>query len=168
MKTLVIGLGNPILRDDGVGLRVAEALEARLEWREATVIGTSLAGLDLLDTLTGYDRAIIIDAIQTGRGKPGEIYRLDVEALKNTRHAASIHDVNLATALELGRRLGLDLPRQIDILAVEVADTGHFSEECTPEVAKAVPRCVEMIVEELKGNGTARTGDAASGRNLSS
>jgi hydrogenase maturation protease len=160
MKTLVLGLGNPILSDDGVGPRVAGELEARVDG-DVTVMEASLAGLNLLDLLVGYDRVIIVDAIQTEGGKIGTIYRLDLDSFKATRHAASTHDVNLATALELGKRLGLALPRKIDILAIEVADTGRFSEECTPEVVEAIPACVEMIIKELKGNGTARTGDAA-------
>ena len=150
MKTLVLGLGNPILTDDGVGPRVARELEGRLN-HEATVMEVSLAGLDMLDLLAGYDRAIIIDAIQTDGGKAGQIYRLDIEAFNATKHAASPHDVNFATALELGNQLGLALPSQIDIFAIEAADTVRFSEECTPKVTEAIPLCVEMIVQELKG-----------------
>ena len=151
MKALILGLGNPILTDDGVGPQVAKALEGRPDL-EATVMETSLAGLNMLDLLAGYDRAIIIDAIQTVGGKIGQIYRLDPEAFAATRHAASPHDVNFATALELGNQLGLALPQQIDIFAIEVADTSSFSEECTPKVTEAIPLCVEMIVEELKGD----------------
>ena len=150
MKTLIIGLGNPILTDDGVGPRVARELEGRLDQQEATVMETSLAGLDMMDLLAGYDRAIIIDAIQTVGGKAGQIYRIEPEAFDATRHTASPHDVNFATALELGNQLGMALPSQIDIFAVEVADTSHFSEECTPEVTEAIPLCVEMIVKELR------------------
>ena len=160
MKTLVLGLGNIILSDDGVGPRVALELEDRVD-DDVTVMEASLAGLNVLDLLVGYDRAIIVDAIQTQGGKIGTIYRLNLDSFKATRHAASTHDVNLATALELGKRLGLALPQKIDILAIEVADTGRFSEECTPEVAEAIPACVEMIIEELKGNGTAVISDAA-------
>jgi hydrogenase maturation protease len=149
MKTLVLGLGNPILTDDGAGVRVANELERRLD-HEATVMETSLAGLDILDLLADYDRAIIIDAIQTVGGRAGQIYRLDPEVFDATRHAASVHDVNFATALELGRKLGLSLPSRIDIFAIEAADTSRFSEECTPEVTEAIPLCVEMIVDELK------------------
>jgi len=148
-KTLVLGLGNPILCDDGVGPRIAMELEGKLDGN-VTVAEASLAGLNLLDLLAGYDRAIIIDAIKTGEGKPGRIYRLGIEDFKDTCHAASTHDVNLATALELGGRLGMSLPRRIDIVAIEVADTSRFGEELTPEVAAAVPACVEMIIEELK------------------
>jgi hydrogenase maturation protease len=160
MKTLVLGLGNPILGDDGVGPRVAAALEGRLG-EDVTVVEAGLAGLDLLDLLAGYDRAIIIDAIQTKDGRPGDIYRLDIGAFAATRHAASPHDVNLATAIELGKRLGLALP-QIEILAVEAADVNGFSEECSPEVAAAVPACVEIIVNEIKGSGIAIPDAAAS------
>lgn len=150
MKTLVLGLGNPILTDDGVGPLVAKEIRDRVDRREVTVTETSLAGLNLLDLLAGYDRTIIIDAIQTVGGKAGQIYRLESGALNATRHAASTHDVNLATALELGVRLGLALPKQIDIFAIEVADTSTFSEECTPGVREAIPVCAEMIIRELE------------------
>ena len=158
MKTLVLGLGNPILSDDGVGPRVAGELEGKFD-ESVTVAEASLAGLNLLDLLVGYDRAIIIDAIQTAGGKVGNIYHLEPEAFQSTRHAVSTHDINLATALEFGKRLGLKLPQKIDILAIEVADINCFSEECTPEVAKAVPVCAEMIIEKLKAGGITRTGD---------
>ncbi|MFC1932786.1 hydrogenase maturation protease [Chloroflexota bacterium] len=151
MKTLVLGLGNPILTDDGVGPQVAKELEGRLDQREVTVMETSLGGLSLLDLLTGYDKAIIIDAIQTVGGKVGQIYRLEPEAFNATRHAASPHDVNFATALELGNKLGLALPRQIDILAIEVADVTTFSDECTPDVECAIPICAEIVIQELNG-----------------
>jgi len=148
-KTLILGLGNPILSDDGVGCHVAAALKERLRDSASDIMETSIAGLDFLDLMTGYDRVIIIDAIRTVAGTPGQIYRLDLEAFTATRHAASPHDVNLATALELGYRLGLDLPSHVDIFAVEVEDTSRYSEECTPAVTAAIPRCAEMVVQEL-------------------
>jgi hydrogenase maturation protease len=154
MKTLVVGLGNPILSDDSVGLRVAEELRDRLDPSEVTVVETSMAGLSFLDLLAGYDRAIIVDAIQTDGGKAGQVYRLDPEALGPTRHAAP-HDIDFATALELGKRLGMTLPRQVVVFAIEVEDASTFNEECTPEVRRAIPTCVEMIIRELKGGPSA-------------
>ncbi len=152
MKTLILGMGNPILSDDGIGIHVARALEGRVNQQGVTVTETSTGGLNLLDLLVNFDRAIIIDAIQTVGGKVGQVYRLEPEVFNTTRHASTPHDVNFATALELGNRLGLALPSQIDIFAIEVADTSRFSEECTPKVKEAIPLCVEMIVQELKGN----------------
>jgi len=152
IKTLILGLGNPILSDDGDGCHVAMALKERLQEPEVDVLEASIAGLDFLDLLTGYDKVIIIDAIQTGEGTPGQIYRLDPEAFNATRHAATPHDVNFATALELGKRLGLALPQRIVILAIEVEDVTTFSEECTPKVERAIPICVEKVIQELNGD----------------
>jgi hydrogenase maturation protease len=152
MKTIILGLGNPILRDDGVGNRVALELEDKLAQRkDVTVIETSMSGLSLIDLLAGYDKAIIIDAIQTAEGKAGQMYRLTPDAFNNTRHASSPHDVNFATALELGNRLGMAMPKQILIYAIEVADVSTFSEKCTPAVSRAIPACIKMITEELNG-----------------
>ncbi len=149
-KTLVLGLGNPILTDDSAGYRVAMALKEELDTPEIDVMEAGIAGLDFLDLLTGYDRTIIIDAIQTAKGRPGQIYRLGPEMLASTRHSGTPHDINMATALELGKKLKIKLPGQITIFAIEVEDVTSFSEECTPRVMKAIPECVGMVIKELK------------------
>ena len=146
-----MGLGNPILSDDGIGCRVALALKEELKDPDVDVMEAGIAGLDFLDLLAPYDRAIIIDAIQTVEGTPGQIYRFGPDVLASTRHAGTPHDVNFATALELGRKLGLPLPRQITIFGIETRDVTSFSEECTPEVMKAVPACADMVIRELNG-----------------
>jgi len=149
-KTLVLGLGNPILSDDGIGCHIALILKAKLKGLEGIdIVDASIAGLDFLELLSGYDRAIIIDAIQTKGGTPGQIYRLKPDVLSSTRHAASPHDVNLATALELGRKLGLPLPQEITLFGITAEDVTSFSEECTPMVKKAIPACLSMIMQEL-------------------
>jgi len=151
MKTLVLGLGNPILSDDGIGIQIARALEGKFDQEEVTVEETSLAGLNLLELLVNYDRAIIIDAIQTVGGKVGQIYRLGPSAFDATRHTATPHDVNFATALELGNRLGLDLPQEIVIFAIEAEDVTSFSERCTHKVEQTIPIVANMVIQELNG-----------------
>lgn len=158
MNTIVLGLGNPLLRDDGIGLLVTAALKARLDGRAVTVAEPGAAGLNLLDLLEGYKKAIIIDAIQTEGGRAGQVHRLQPDDLRSTLHASSTHDVNFATALELGRRLGLDLPREIVIFGIEVADVTTFGEECTPDVKAAVPICVETVLREVNGGNDAHPG----------
>ncbi len=150
MKTIVLGLGNPIRTDDGVGNWAAQALEGKIKDPEVTVTETNAVGLGLLDLLTGFERAIIIDAVQTKEGKAGEVYRLSLGDLKVSEHISSVHEIGLATALELGRKLGLKLPEEIIIFAIEVADVATFSEKLTPEVGKAVPRVVQMALDELE------------------
>lgn len=131
---------------------VIAELRNKLDKPDITIADTGLSGLCLLDLLIGYDKAIIIDAIQTVGGKAGEIYRLDPEAFDSSRHAISPHDTSFTAALEFGRRLGLALPQQIVIFAIEALDITTFREECTPEVKRAIPVCVEMVLQELNSN----------------
>lgn len=150
MKTLILGLGNPILRDDGVGVHVARALQKLLAGRDDVVVDeASVGGLRLLDVLAGYDRAILVDAIQTRGGKPGDVYRLPGEQFQGCLHVSSSHDVDLGTALAAGERLGMSLPQEIRIVAIEVENVLDFGEEMTPGVAAAVPRAVETVLLEL-------------------
>jgi hydrogenase maturation protease len=151
MKTLVLGIGNPILSDDGVGIKVAQEVGKKLDDPQITVSETSAAGLSLLDSLIGYDKVIIIDAIQTERGKAGQIYRMKPEDFSFTKRVSSPHQINLVTALELGQLLNLTMPREISIFAVEAEDITSFSEKCTHEVEQAIPEVAKMVLHELVG-----------------
>jgi len=128
MKTIILGMGNPMLGDDSVGLHIVRALRDKLNKADTTVIEASVTGMDCLELLAGYDRAVIIDAIHTMEGKIGQIYRLEIEAFDTNGYANTSHNVNFVTAIELGRRLGLALPRQIAIFAIEVGEAHSFSE----------------------------------------
>lgn len=149
MKSVVLGLGNPVLSDDSVGLKVARKVREMVKWQDVEIIETTAAGLDFLEILTGYDKAILIDAIQTADGCPGQVTRLNLDSIAFTRHASSPHDVNLATALELGSKLQIDLPKDITIFAVEAGDVVTLGETCTEAVENAIPGCVEMVIKEL-------------------
>jgi len=151
VKTLVLGIGNPILSDDGAGIRVAREVGKQLNSPQVTVAETSGAGLNLLDSIVGYDKVIIIDAIQTREGNTGQIYRIGPEDFSLTKHFSSPHQINLATALELGKMLDLAMPPTITIFAVEAKDITSFSEKCTPEVEQAIPEVVKMVLQELVG-----------------
>ena len=150
LRTLVLGLGNPICADDGVGIRIAEALKDEVSGPEVAVAETSAAGLGLLDLIAGYQRIIVVDAIQTRDGKPGQVYRLALGDLPGPLHCATLHDVDLATALELGRRLGMEMPQEVIIFAIEVTDITTFREGCTPEVESAIPAVTSLVLQELK------------------
>lgn len=146
---MVLGIGNPILSDDAVGFQVAERLRKALKNRKSvTVKETSVSGLSLLDEITGYERLIIVDAIQTRDGKPGDIYRLTPADFKVGRMAV-IHDVGLFSALELARKLDMEVPREVVIFAIEAKDIATFSEKCSPEVEEAIPKAVDMVLREV-------------------
>lgn len=152
-KTLIIGLGNPILTDDGVGVLVAEAVRAELSREDVDVQEVSVGGLTLMEAMAGYDRVILIDALYRRDGNPGAFHRLTLEELQSfgpPQHTTSPHDVNLPTALQMGRRMGMALPAEIVIYAVEVEDILDFGEEPTPAVAGAIPQVKEAVLAELE------------------
>lgn len=140
---IVIGLGNPVLGDDGVGWRVTERVEGLLAGRPgvADVDRLAVGGLTLMERLVGYERAVVVDAVHTGRAPVGTVRRLPLETLvdPSAGHTTSAHDVSLATALAAGRALGADLPERVTLVAVEIAPCHEFSETLSPEVAAAVP-----------------------------
>jgi hydrogenase maturation protease len=157
LNTLVLGLGNPILTDDGVGIHVVRALAAGnhkgLPLQDNVAFAeASVGGLRLLDVIAGYDQVILVDAIQTHGGKPGDTYRLHPSDLRRSLHSGSTHDLTLCGALTLGRGIGMALPEEdaITILAVEVEDVLTFGEMCTPAVAAAIPEIVQMVLEEIQ------------------
>jgi len=157
MKTLIIGLGNPILSDDGIGVLIAREVERKIEksGREqpVAVIEAGVGGLRLMELMEGYDRVILIDALEVvADEKPGAIHRLTLEDLRNispTLHSASAHDTNLITALNAGRQLGMNLPETVVIYAVSVRNVEDFGEKLTPRVAAAIPAATSAILNEL-------------------
>jgi hydrogenase maturation protease len=152
-KTLVLGLGNPLLGDDGVGWKVAEAVRARLQDPDIEVDCLAGGGLSLMERLSGYDRAILIDAITGGQGPQGSVYAFPVEALPDLSagHLHSPHDTSLQTALRLGRMMGIPLPEQVTIVAVETESVYDFKEELTPPVAMAVSQATQTVLDILQG-----------------
>jgi hydrogenase maturation protease len=152
MKTLVLGLGNPILRDDSIGLRVAQEVERLIPPNPDIEVGLDYwGGLRLMERMVGFDRAIIIDAICTG-ASPGTIHHLNPDDIP-TQRSSSAHDVNLSTALKLGYQTGAHLPAMKDILliGVEAADVQTFDETLSPEVEAALPAAIEAVMTALSG-----------------
>jgi hydrogenase maturation protease len=154
---LVVGLGNPILGDDGIGWRVAEAvenalLEKGLDNFKIEFACYSLGGLSLMEHLIGFDQAILIDAVHTGSGKPGDLYDLQLADLPDlsTGHLTAAHDTSLQTALRLGQEMGASLPTKIHVVGIETDKVYDFSETLSPEIAAAIPEAVELVIKQLK------------------
>ncbi len=151
MKTLVLGLGNPLLRDDSIGLRVAQELRGQLDGNPDIEVSEDYwGGLRLMERMIGFDRVIIIDAIFAD-SEPGTIHLLSPDDIP-TQRSASAHDVNLPTALEFGRRAGAQLPpaSEITLIGIEPADVQTFDESLTPELERALPHAVEAVLSAMK------------------
>ena len=156
MKTLVIGLGNPILTDDGVGVLVAYALMQAIKGQDVSgieITEASVGGLRLMEMMIGYERVIVIDGSREENDLgPGTIRRFtlaDLSAISPLQHTASAHDTSLVTALQSGRRMGLPLPKEIILFGVGVQNVFDFGEHPTPAVAAAVPLVCQAVLQEL-------------------
>ncbi len=148
-RTLLLCLGNDLLRDDGVAWEVASAIETVGDMPAGVVIRRSpVSGFYLLDELTGYQQALVVDAIHTGVHRPGTVLSFPFEAL-GTDAGPSPHAVGLPTVVKLGRQSGVPLPDRIHIVAIEVLDMESVAEGLTGAVRAAVPRAVAVVREEL-------------------
>ncbi|MGD0249054.1 MAG: hydrogenase maturation protease [Candidatus Limnocylindrales bacterium] len=158
-RAIVIGLGNPLLGDDGVGWRVADEVEgllaaARRAGRpiaEVDIERLGVGGLRLMECLTGYEAAVLVDAAEFPDRPIGEVRACCFDDLEDyaAGHLDSAHDASLRTALDLGRRLGAALPESIHAVTIQAHRTDEFSEELTPEVAAAIPTAAAAVVELL-------------------
>jgi hydrogenase maturation protease len=163
-RTLVVGLGNPILSDDGIGWRVAQRVREQLSecvsdspsvGSSVRVVEASVGGLSLAELLVGYRRAVVIDAIMSREHAPGTVYCLKLTDLPGTLNTASAHDTNLITALHALRRFGAEVPADeaVDVVAVEAQDVTTFAEECTPVVAASIPVAASAVMQLLCAYG---------------
>jgi len=151
VKTLVLGIGNSLLGDDGAGVHVAQDLAKKIRDKNVDVKDVSFDGLNLLELIVGYDRLIVIDAIMTEGGEVGEIYRLKPEKMHELAHlAASPHHFNLAGTLELGEKLfPEEMPKEVTVFAVGTQEVAQVTEEVTCKVKEAIPKVVALVLEEI-------------------
>lgn len=155
--TLVLGLGNPILTDDRVGIVAAQALCERLPAGAAVFQEICVGGFELLHVLEGWDRVLLVDAykdpLRPDRLAPGEVAELSLEELQTRCGALSPHTAGLPHCLELGRRCGMAMPHAVRVFVIGVRDPYTFGERCTPEVEARLPAAVETILGALGGPG---------------
>ncbi|MDR2699005.1 MAG: hydrogenase maturation protease [Candidatus Methanoplasma sp.] len=158
-KTVVIGLGSPIMSDDAVGLKVSEAIEA-MSLPDVDTLQEAVGGLEIIPMISGYRFAIIVDAVQTREYEPGTVLIFDPESFDHTVANVPAHDVNLATAIKIGRQLDNgSMPEIIKFVAVEAEDLQTMSEEMTQKVAAAVGPAKNAVLHLLaEFRGPARKG----------
>ncbi len=151
MRTLILGIGNDILTDDGIGPRIVHDLEKSSLRKDVVWSRHTLGGLEALEAMKDFDRIIVIDAIKTHGGIPGEIYRFTADSFRETLHLSNLHDVNFLTAMELGKRLGYKTPDEIHIFAVEIAEDRVFSTSFSAELEPLYPAILEEIRTAVAG-----------------
>ncbi|MBN1960425.1 MAG: hydrogenase maturation protease [Deltaproteobacteria bacterium] len=154
-RILILGLGNTLVCDDGVGIyasRTASAMLAKqpdiknkIEIQEAEI-----GGFTLIDILAGYNIAIIIDAIKLPDSIPGTIVELSSDTLKRSSHLVSGHQIDLPTALTLGAELGYHMPKTVHIIAIQITNDTIFSEQPSHYLKTAIDTAATRAIEFAK------------------
>ncbi len=150
-SNLVLGLGNPIRQDDGIGIFLCEKLEkdeqiSRLtEWE---FIASGEAGMALLDLICGYQNLVVIDSMVSGKHPPGTISKLQLpQILTGATYKTSPHHTTFGHIFTMGQQAQLPLPQKVTIFAVEIKEFQDFGFEFSPEIEKSI----SPILEEIKG-----------------
>ena len=151
MKTIILGVGNLILGDDGVGIHIANEIKKYINDPNVTIDDAITGGMNLLDLILGYDKAIIIDAVKTNDGSEGEVKRIPLGDF-STMHSCNPHDVSLIEAIEMAKRMGeTRIPREIIVNGVLMKEIPcEFGEKLSNNIATAVPKAVELTLNEIK------------------
>ncbi len=151
MKTIILGIGNLILGDDGVGVHVVNDVKKHINDPNITIDEAITGGMNLLDLLLGYDKAIIIDAVKSETEEEGVVKRIPLADF-TTMHSCNPHDVSLSEAIELAHKMGENrIPKEIIIIGILMQQIPcEFGEHLSKKIADAVPKAVEMTLKEIK------------------
>jgi hydrogenase maturation protease len=145
-RTLILGLGNPILSDDGIGLLITKNIDGKIPGADTASI--TLAGLELLDILAGYDHVFLIDAAVGTGGEPGELREL--EDGNRALHLFTSHGVNFFDLLKMGREGGLKMPEPAAVFGIEIGNATDFGETLSPAMLAALPDLEKKITDRIK------------------
>jgi hydrogenase maturation protease len=146
---LVLGIGNPILSDDAIGILVARAIADRKSVH-VDIEEVSASGIEVMELMLDRNKVIIVDAIMLPGRNPGDIIRLKEEDFEKSIHGSSPHGINLSTAIALGRQVSADrMPREIVFFAMQAEDVSTFGEKLSSGVSKNLAGLIRLVEEEI-------------------
>lgn len=152
MRILVLGVGNVIMGDDGLGIHVARMVRDRLRHRaDVDVKEVSVGGLKMVEEILGYDQVVIVDSYASNDAVPGRIREFAPEQFEDTLHVSSPHGTNFAMALQLYRNLEPDrIPRKMRIITADIDPNLTFGESMSEAVREAASKLAQSIVREIE------------------
>lgn len=151
MSTLVLGLGNPIMTDDRIGIHVARMVQAKLPQRpDIKFKELSVSGIKLVEEILGFDRVVIVDSHMGRQTEVGRIRKFAPVDFMDTIHPGTPHGINFATALEFYKNLDPEsIPKSIEIYTIDIDSNLSFGEQLSPTVEKAGEELVKLLVRQL-------------------
>lgn len=147
MRTLVLGLGNPLFFNDRLGWTVARRLFQKIKGKDVFLKRTSLAGFSLLGLISGYTRVILVDSMAAREQDCGRCFK--VEPPKKSAAASSRHHLGVFEVLRLARKMKLELPRDFRIYAIGVPPSDRMARRLNPRLNRQVTAIVAEICQDL-------------------
>ena len=147
---LVLGVGNLLLKDEGIGVHVARKLMDMDLPPHVEVLEGGTSGFDLLDDIEGREKVVVVDTVQAGQ-PPGTLYRMSREDIEDRpKQRLSLHDIDMTDLLKLSDLLGVEKPAEVIIIGVEPKDMETASMELSPEVEAKMSKVIELVMKEIK------------------
>jgi hydrogenase maturation protease len=148
LRTLVLGLGNLVHADDGAGIHAVQRLQkdSRVP-PDVVLMDGGTQGLSLLPHISGFDRLLVIDAVDAGE-PPGTLLRLEGRALADMPGRSSVHQLGFSDLMVAMKLLG-DLPAEVIVFGVQPLST-EWSVELSPPVEKAIGPLIDSVVAQLE------------------
>jgi len=153
VNTRIIGLGNSILTDDGVGIYAAREIRrclTEIGRLDIDIVESEVAGFELMELMAGWKHVILVDSIQFEGLEPGTVVRIEPDDLHTSLRLRSVHDIDLPTALELGRRIGLEMPAKLTIFGIRAQDALTLGESLTEAAERGLNEAVDLVLKEIR------------------
>jgi hydrogenase maturation protease len=155
MDTRIIGLGNSILTDDGVGIYAVREVNRRLADAgvvdSVDIVESEVAGFALMELMTGWKRVILVDSINFDDVEPGTVVRIQPEDLRTSLRIRSVHEIDLPTVLAFGRKLGFPMPDTVTIIGIQAEDALTLGESLTESARRGMMEAVDLVLQEVAG-----------------
>lgn len=146
-KIIILGIGNILLGDEGIGVHVVSFLRSRKLPSNVEVIDGGTATFNLLPRISGVSKLIVVDAVE-GKGKPGSIYRFTPDDIKAEKKiCASLHQIGLLNVLEMADKIG-EKPKATVIIGIEPQNT-DWGLELSTKIKKKIPQIIEVVLKEI-------------------
>lgn len=143
---LILGCGNLLLKDEGIGVHLVEALKQKDLPENVTIIDGGTAGFDLISFIQQAEKVVIVDAVKAG-GEPGDIYCFGPEDFETENSLkTSLHDINLKGIFRIIRKIG-SLPN-IKIIGVEPQEIAYGT-ELSPKLKEMLPKISKIVLKEI-------------------
>ena len=149
-EVLILGIGNELLTDDAIGPFLIHELEEYFKSNPQIKFETACCGgLQILETIVGYKKVILIDAIKSKNGKLGEVLLLSPEDFEETSNLSSLHDLSFLDALKLGKHLDFKMPQEIKIIAIQIFEDRMIHDQFSNELKSVYPEVLMKVKDFL-------------------